>query len=72
MPLLDCELLSKVYINLIDQKEPIFEFQKQIDQEKYHSQKNRHKLLKKIIQASDEEIYKHKKFLKENLKKNFY
>ncbi len=24
--LIDCELLSKVYINLIDQKEPIFEF----------------------------------------------
>ena len=28
--LIDCELLSKVYINLIDQKEPIFEFQKEI------------------------------------------
>ena len=25
--LIDCELLSKVYINLLDQKEPIFEFQ---------------------------------------------
>ena len=70
--LLDCELLSKVYINLIDQKEPIFEFQKQIDQEKIIHKKIDINYSKKIIQASDEEIYKHKKFLKENLKKNFY
>ena len=28
--LIDCELLSKVYVNLIDQKEPIFQFQKEI------------------------------------------
>ena len=27
--LIDCELLSKVYINLLDQKEPIFEFKKE-------------------------------------------
>ena len=70
--LLDCELLSKVYINLIDQKEPIFEFQKQIDQEKIILKKMDINYSKKIIQVSDEEIYKHKKFLKENLKKNFY
>ena len=24
--IIDCELLSKVYINLIDQKEPVFQF----------------------------------------------
>ena len=29
--LLDCELLSKVYINLIDQKEPTLDFQSQIN-----------------------------------------
>ena len=28
--LIDCELLSKVYINLIDQKEPVFQFNKDI------------------------------------------
>ena len=29
--LIDCELLSKVYINLIGQKEPIFQFQNEIE-----------------------------------------
>ena len=70
--LLDCELLSKVYINLIDQKEPIFEFQKQVDHEKVVFKKTEINYSKKIIQISDEEINKHREFLKEHLKKNFY
>ena len=69
--LIDCDLLSKVYINLIDQKEPTLNFQNQ-DLQKYD--KNTEKVLyyKKIISPTDEEITKHKQFLSKNLKKNFF
>ncbi len=69
--LIDCELLSKVYINLIDQKEPIFEFQKEIKNlEKEKS--NYINYSKKILIPSKEEIKSHKEFLKKELKKNFF
>tara|TARA_B100001989_G_scaffold204055_1_gene152541 strand:+ start:202 stop:867 length:666 start_codon:yes stop_codon:yes gene_type:complete len=69
--LIDCELLSKVYINLIDQKEPIFQFNNDL-------KKNMIKNIeitdysKKIINITDEEKKLHAKFLKSELKKNFY
>ncbi len=69
--LIDCELLSKVYINLIDQKEPIFEFQKEIKNvEKEKS--NYINYSKKILIPSKEEIKSHKEFLKKELKRNFF
>ena len=37
--ILDCELLSKVYINLIGQKEPVFQFENKIQKEKITTQK---------------------------------
>ena len=69
--LIDCDLLSKVYINLIDQKEPTLNFQNQ-DLQKYD--KNTEKVLyyKKIMSPTDKEIIKHKQFLSKNLKKNFF
>ena len=69
--LIDCDLLSKVYINLIDQKEPTLNFQNQ-DLQKY--EKNSEKILyyKKIMTPTDKEINNHKKFLSKNLKKNFF
>ena len=69
--LIDCELLSKVYINLIDQKEPTLNFQ---NQEKDISSNLKKNILyfKKIIQPSEEEKEKHLKYLKNNLKKNFF
>ena len=69
--LIDCELLVKVYINLIDQKEPKLNFQSQDDQ---ISEKNvlNFEYYKKIILPTDEEIKKHKEYLKNNLKKNFF
>ena len=70
--LLDCELLSKVYINLIDQKEPIFQFKKQNDSRNVNLDNYKNKYSKKIIKISKEELEIHKKFLKEQLKKNFY
>ena len=61
--LLDCELLTKVYINLIDQKEPTLNFVNNTKNISY---------FKKIIKPTPEEIKLHKKFLKSNLKKNFH
>ena len=69
--LIDCELLSKVYINLIDQKEPIFQFKKENETNNLVFN-NIKKYSKKVIKISDEEFESHKHFLKTNLKKNFY
>ncbi len=69
--LIDCELLSKVYVNLIDQKEPIFQFKNDSDINKSNS-KGITNYSKKIVKVSNDELEKHKIFLKSNLKKNFY
>jgi DNA polymerase-3 subunit epsilon len=69
--LIDCDLLAKVYINLIDQKEPTLNFQTSDSQT---TEKNEDKILyfKKVVVPSDQEIKNHKKYLKVNLKKNFF
>ena len=69
--LIDCELLAKVYINLIDQKEPTLDFQ---SPEKNTSDINRKDYLyfKKIVQLSEDEKLNHAKYLKSSLKKNFF
>ena len=69
--LIDCELLSKVYINLIDQKEPTLDFETSY---KEKSEKVSSKVLyyKKIVKLSEEEILKHQQYLKTNLKKNYF
>ena len=69
--ILDCELLAKVYINLLDQKEPIFEFR--AEAEKKNNRNNGEiNYSKKIIKISEKEFESHKKFLKTELKKNYY
>jgi len=69
--LIDCELLSKVYINLIDQKEPTLNFQNQErDKEKIVNKKILY--FKKVVKPSKEEQDKHSSFLKNSLKKNFF
>ena len=68
--ILDCELLAKVYINLIDQKEPVFQFN--IHKDQTISQTSNQKYSKKIIKPSSEEINEHNKFLKKYLTKNFF
>jgi len=68
--LIDCDLLAKVYINLIDQKEPTLDFQKQ-DEKLQNLEKDEILYFKKIIKPTEEELRKHKDFLKKNLKKNF-
>ena len=69
--LVDCELLSKVYINLIDQKEPTLNF-KNSDNEDSNIDSNNSIYCKKIISPNVHERTSHKQFLKLNLKKNFF
>ena len=67
--LIDCDLLSRVYINLIDQKEPTLNFK---NQETEFKSENNFKIsyFKKVVQPTADEIEEHKKYLKVNLKKN--
>ena len=69
--LIDCDLLAKVYINLLDQKEPTLDFQSE-DRNTVEINDNNIKYFKKIIKPSEEEINLHKNFLKNNLKKNYF
>ena len=70
--LLDCELLIKVYINLIDQKEPKLNFVNNVQNSNNHKLDQNISYFKKIIKPTSEEIKLHKEFLKNSLKKNFY
>ena len=69
--LIDCELLSKVYVNLFDQKEPLLNFE---NTDKVISLSDNKDLAycKKVIKPSKQEIENHKLFLKTYLKKNFF
>ena len=69
--LIDCDLLAKVYIDLIDQKEPTLDF---VSRDADKSELNDKNVLyyKKVILPTDLEIVNHKKYLKTNLKKNFF
>ena len=69
--LIDCDLLSKVYINLIDQKEPTLDFK---NKEEEVSKLKAGKVIysTKVIKPSPEELKNHQIYLKTSLKKNFY
>ena len=69
--LIDCDLLAKVYINLIDQKEPTLNFQNEEKSKKDFTDKN---ILyyKKVIKPSEIEKDKHFQYLKTHLKKNYF
>ena len=67
--LLDCELLREVYINLLDAKEPKFDLSNNIEAQRLNKTKD---YSKTIVKISEEEIKKHKDFLKSELRKNFY
>ena len=68
--LIDCDLLAKVYINLIDQKEPTLDFSD------VHSLLNKDNnnvsYFKKIISPNEIELKEHREYLKNNLKKNYF
>ena len=69
--LIDCDLLAKVYINLIDQKEPTLDFQSQNENILNHETHNK-LYYKKVVQPSFSELQNHKQYLKNKLKKNFF
>ena len=68
--LIDCDLLAKVYINLIDQKEPTLDLKDNLEAEENQSSKIEY--YKKVILPSNEELEKHKEYLKTYLKKNYF
>ena len=69
--LLDCELLREVYINLLDIKEPKFNLSS-ADHNEARSSTGEKSYNKTIVEISEEELKKHKQFLKSEIKKNFY
>ena len=69
--LIDCDLLSKVYINLIDQKEPTLDFTNQDYEQKDYSKANL-SYYKKVIKPSENELKNHREYLKNSLKKNYF
>ena len=70
--LIDCELLAKVYINLLGQKEPTLDF----SDSKYTNNLSKNidiiDYSKKVITPSEVELKKHKEFIKNNIKKNYF
>jgi len=69
--LIDCDLLAKVYINLIDQKEPTLNFQNQ-DTDTKDKNNTKVSYFKKVIKPSEKETLNHKEYLKNHLKKNYF
>tara|TARA_B100000963_G_scaffold52954_1_gene41065 strand:+ start:4201 stop:4863 length:663 start_codon:yes stop_codon:yes gene_type:complete len=69
--LIDCDLLAKVYVNLIDQKEPTLNFQndsnKNVDKNNLNFNHYR-----KIIKPTKKELENHDKYLDKYLKKNYF
>ena len=69
--LIDCDLLSKVYINLVDQKEPKLNFSNEKNENNFKVDTN---ILyyKNVVKITDKEKKEHKEYLKNSLKKNFF
>ena len=70
--LIDCELLSKVYINLTDQKEPSLNFQSEDNNKLNIELSNDNNYCKNIIKPNTDELKLHKNYLKMYLKRNFF
>jgi len=72
--LVDCQLLKEVYVNLLDQKEPKLNLESRdiIDLETKDKNKKIENIKRKIIKISNEEMELHKKFLKNNLSRNYF
>ncbi|MDC6470151.1 DNA polymerase III subunit epsilon, partial [Candidatus Pelagibacter sp.] len=70
--LIDCDLLAKVYINLLDQKEPTLDFKNQDNEKIIINPKNINQYYKKVVKPTEEDFKLHKEYLKRSLKKNFF
>ena len=69
--LIDCDLLSKVYINLIDQKEPKLNLSNERNESNLKVDTNV-LYYKSVVKITDEEKKEHKEYLNNYLKKNFF
>ena len=70
--LIDCELLAKVYINLLDQKEPTLNFKNEDNEKIIINSNDTNQYYKKVVKPSEAELKLHKEYLKNSLKKNFF
>ena len=70
--LIDCDLLAKVYINLLDQKEPTLNFKNEDNEKKTINSNDVNQYYKKVVKPSEKELKLHKEYLKNNMKKNFF
>ncbi len=70
--LIDCDLLAKVYINLLDQKEPTLNFKNEDNEKIVINSNDVNQYYKKVVEPSEVELKLHKEYLKNNLKKNFF
>ncbi|WP_415323382.1 DNA polymerase III subunit epsilon [Candidatus Pelagibacter sp. Uisw_127] len=70
--LIDCDLLAKVYINLLDQKEPTLNFKNEDNEKTIINSNSKNQYFKKVIRPTEEELKLHKEYLKNSLKKNFF
>ena len=70
--LIDCDLLAKVYINLLDQKEPTLNFKNEQNEKTIINSDNIKQYYKRVVKPTEEEIKLHKEYLKNSLKKNFF
>ena len=70
--IIDCELLAKVYINLIDQKEPTLDFNNFNNEKLNINLTDKNLYYKKVVKPSAEQIKLHESYLKKTLKKNFF
>ena len=70
--LIDCDLLAKVYINVLDQKEPTLNFKNENNEKTIITSTDINQYYKKIIKPTEAELKLHKEYLKNSLKKNFF
>ena len=70
--LLDCNLLKEIYINLLDQKEPKLDFKNIEITEVNFEKKGSGKISRKIVSINEDELKKHKEYLRKGLCKNFF
>jgi len=70
--LIDCDLLAKVYINLLDQKEPTLNFKNEDNEKIIINSNDTNQYYKKVVKPSEAELKLHKEYLKSSLKKNFF
>jgi DNA polymerase-3 subunit epsilon len=70
--LIDCDLLAKVYINLLDQKEPTLNFKSEDSEKIIINLNDSNQYCKKVIKPTEQDLKLHKEYLKSSLKKNFF